>query len=219
MSTPTNDLYDGVVMNSWRGQWILLSATLCLCGCYSPFYTDRGAVTGGLVGGGVGAVIGNQSGNSAEGALVGGAIGALTGGAIGATLDEIDARNRALIAQQIGQAPQAGAVPMSDVILMSQSGVSDQLIVAHIQANGMRAPPSAQDLIALKQTGVSDAVVLAMQTPPPPTEVVPVAHHGPPPVIVEEHHYGPWRRPFRHHGPPPHGHFHPGFSFGVTYSD
>jgi hypothetical protein len=194
---------------------------LCVSGCYSPYYTDRAAVTGGLLGGGVGAVIGNQSGNSAEGALVGGAIGALTGAAVGSSLDEIDARNRALIAAQMGQAPRPGAVPLADVITMSQSGVSDQLIITHIQANGVVAPPSAQDLITLKQAGVSDAVAHALQTPPPLATLPPPVVAGPPPVVVEEHCYGPWRRPFRHgcrpHYPP--HPVHPGLSVGVAFSN
>jgi hypothetical protein len=212
-------------MKHSRCQLLVLLAALSVCGCQSPFYADRGAAQGGLLGGGIGAVIGNQSGNAAEGALVGGAIGALTGGAIGATLDDIDARNRAMIAQQIGRAPQAGAVPISDVIVMSQSGVSDQLIIAHIQANGVATPPTAQDLITLNQAGVADTIVLAMQTPPPPRpanaipgHTVPAAYYGPPPVFVEEHYYGPGRRPFHHHRPP-HGHLRPGVSFGVSYSD
>ena len=191
-----------------------MALALCVSGCHSPYYTDRAAVTGGLLGGGVGSVIGNQSGNSAEGALVGGAIGALTGAAVGSSLDEIDARNRVLIAAQMGQAPRAGAVPLADVITMSQSGVSDQLIITHIQANGVTAPPSAQDLITLKQAGVSDAVAHALQTPPPLATV-------PPPVVVEEHYYGPWRRPFRHgcraHRPP--HPVHPGLSVGVAFSN
>jgi hypothetical protein len=202
---------------------LTLVAAALLAGCKSPYYADRGAVTGGAIGTGIGAIVGNQSGNAAEGALVGAAIGGLTGAVIGDSLDEIDARNRALIAQQIGRQPHPGAVPLTDVITMSQSGVSDQLIVTHVRTNGVAAPLTSQDLITLKQAGVSDAVVLAMQTPAPrvaavPAEVVVVPPH--PPVIVESHFHGhrvrPWP-PRRRFCPPPHPH--PGWNFGVGYSN
>jgi hypothetical protein len=174
----------------------------------SPYHTDRGAFTGGVLGGGIGAVVGNQSGNSAEGALVGAAIGSLTGAAVGSTLDEIDARNRALIAQQMGRPLRAGAVTIADVVAMSQAGVSDQLIATHIRNNGSSAPVTAQDLITLKRAGVSDAVVQAMQEPapaiavsaPPPVAPPPVVS---PPVVIEGHFGRPprpscrWHR--RHH--------------------
>ena len=82
---------------------------------------------------------------------------------------------------------------------------------------GIVAPPTAQDLITLKQAGVSDAVVHAMQAPPALAQApLPVA--GPPPLVVEEHYYGPLRRPFRHGcraGYP----VHPGVSFGVAFSN
>ncbi|NIP85329.1 MAG: hypothetical protein GTO03_07125 [Planctomycetales bacterium] len=193
--------------------WCLL-IPLSLSGCASPYYADRGAVTGGLLGGGMGAVIGSHSGNAAEGALLGGALGALTGAAVGSSLDEIDARNRALIAAHMGRPPAAGAVPLADVIAMSQAGVSDQLIITHIQTNGVASPPSAAELITLTQAGVSDAVAQALQAPAPSPPL-------PPPVLLEPHPAGPWQRPCRHScrtGPPlPVGP--PGLSVGVAFSN
>ncbi|NIL96025.1 MAG: hypothetical protein GTO53_02020 [Planctomycetales bacterium] len=201
---------------NWVIAWSAL--LLCLSGCHSPYYTDRAAVTGGLLGGGVGAVIGSHSGNSAEGALVGGALGTLTGAAVGNAFDEIDQRNRAVIAAQMGRFPQAGAVPLADVIAMTQSGVSDRMIITHIHTNGVAAPLSAQDLITLKQAGVSDAVTHALQTPRPQAALPANRPNGPPPVVIEEYGSGPWRRP-RCPGcrpcelrPPP-----PGLSLGFVF--
>jgi hypothetical protein len=54
-------------------------------------------------------------------------------------------------------------VTMSDVIHMTRSGVSDQVIVSRIQANGMAQSPSVDDVIALSQEGVSDYVIASMQ--------------------------------------------------------
>lgn len=198
----------------------VLISVLFISGCFSPYHTDRGALTGGLLGSGVGAVVGNQSGNAAEGALVGAAVGALAGGAIGNSMDEIEARNRAMIAAQLGREIPPGAVQISEVITMSNAKVGEQLIITHIRANGMVAPITSSDLITLKQAGVSDAVVLAMQEPPrqPVVELPPGAIPGP--MVIEEHHhhrYGPPPFPhhYRYHRPI---YYNPGWSFGMGYS-
>lgn len=164
-------------------------------GCYSPYHTDRGALTGGLLGTGTGAIIGNQTGNAAEGALVGAAVGALTGGAIGNSLDEVEANNRAMIAAQMGREIPSGAVQISEVITMSNAQVGEQQMITHIRSHGMVAPITSGDLIMLKQAGVSDAVVQAMQRPLRQPVVMPSPH----PVLIEEHHYP-------RYGPPPFGH-------------
>jgi len=171
-------------------------------GCYSPYHTDRGALTGGLLGTGVGAIVGNQSGHAAEGALVGAAVGSLTGGVIGNSLDQVEANNRAMIAAQMGREIPPGAVQISEVISMSNANVGQQQIVTHIRANGMVAPITSADLITLKQAGVSDAVVLAMQEQPRQSIVELPPTPAPHPVVIEEHYhhrYGPPRPLHRYH--------------------
>src|SRR5688572_33224602 len=83
-------------------------AILVHSGCRSPYYADRGALTGGLAGAGVGALIGNAVGETAGGAAIGAGVGALTGGAIGGALDDIEARNRAEIAAQRSEERRVG---------------------------------------------------------------------------------------------------------------
>jgi hypothetical protein len=53
---------------------------------------------------------------------------------------------------------------MAEVINMSRSGVSETVIVAHIQTNGVATRPDVNDVILLSQEGVSDYVITAMQT-------------------------------------------------------
>ena len=176
---------------------VVLLLTLAAVGCRSPYRSDQGALVGGLGGAGLGAIIGKQTGNTGAGAVIGAAAGALTGAAIGGELDEIDAHNRAMIEQQLGRRVSASAVTMHDVVAMTQAGVGEELISTHIRVHGVAAPPSAQQIIELKNAGVSDRVIQAMQTatPPPPP--------GPPPgapVIIEEHYYG-GPRPY-YYGPP-----------------
>jgi hypothetical protein len=127
---------------------------------------------------------------------------------IGEGLDEVQARNAALIEQRLGRRL-SGTVTLSDAVAMSQAGLGDDVIITHIQTHGMERPLTAADLISLKQQGVSDAVLRAMQTAPPRPVGVPEVVH--PPMIVEQHHhhhpFGPpywYRRPHyrmgRRHG-------------------
>jgi Glycine zipper len=178
-------------------------------GCRSPYYADQGALAGGLTGAGVGALVGNAVGETAGGAAIGAGIGALTGGAIGGALDDIEARNRAAIATQLGRPVAQGQATVGEVVAMSRAGVDPRLIVNYVDNSGVAQPVTAQDVIYLTQQGVSPDVIQAMQTPrvaQAPLHVVP-----PPsgPVIIEEYHYG---RPY--YCPPPHYHFHHGHHHG-----
>jgi hypothetical protein len=165
-------------------------------GCNSPYRADRGALFGGLVGAGTGALIGDAVGNAGAGAAIGAGVGAISGAVVGSELDEIEARNQAMIEQQLGRQLAAGAVTIDDVLAMTRAGVNDELIVNHINAHGMARTLQASDLIMLQQSGVSTRVISAMQNPPPqPAKAVVVREPAPTPVIVEEYHYGPpvWR--------------------------
>jgi len=196
----------------------IISSVLSAAGCQSPYHADNGALLGGLFGAGTGAIIGNQVGNPGAGAAIGAGLGALGGAAVGNAIDESEARNRAAIAQQLGRQVAAGAVTIDDVISMTAAGVSDELIVNHVRANGMVAPLRTNDLILLQQQGVSARVVSAMQeTPQPAAQPVVIQQAAPQPIIVEEYHYAPYwgpryYRPYRHHP-------RPGVSWGVSVSN
>ena len=162
---------------------VLVTATAS--GCRTDTHADRGALFGGLLGAGTGAIIGNASGHPGAGAAIGAGVGALSGAAIGSGQDEIEAKNRALIEAQLGRQVAPGTVNIGEVVAMSQAQVNDDLIINHIRAHGMLAPPSANDLIALQQSGVSPRVVEAMQqSPPPKTQTVIVREPSPPPVVI-----------------------------------
>lgn len=190
-------------------------------GCAST-HADRGALFGGLLGAGTGAIVGNATGNTLAGTAIGAGVGALAGSAIGDSLDEMEARNRALIAQQLGRDIPRGQVTFEDVIAMTQANVSEELIVNHIRINGMTRPPTSDDIIRLQQAGVSVNVIKAMQEPPlrqPPSSdrAIVIREEAPPPVIIYE------RDPWWWWGPPrpprPHYYYHhrPGVSWGFTF--
>jgi hypothetical protein len=199
--------------------WLAI-AGLCLLlpsGCRSPYYADKGAALGAAAGAITGAAIGNNNGNTAAGAIIGTAVGALTGAAIGDSIDADVARNQALIEQRMGRR-MAGAATIPDVIALSKAGLSDDVIVSHIKANGVAAPLRSDDLITLSSNGVSDAVIKAMQNPPlPPTYVAPASR----PVVIEEHHYvvpppyycDPWYPHYYR----PHPRHRSGVSWGVSF--
>lgn len=187
-----------------RQSGLVVVAVVALAGCQSPYHADQGALFGGLTGAGVGAVVGNAVGNTGAGAAIGAGVGALTGAAVGESLDEIEARNRAQIAATLGQQVRAGAVTIDDVVKMTKAGVSEQLIVTHVHYHGVAQPLTSNDLIYLKQQGVADSVIEAMQQPPAPQVATAVA---PAPVVVQEHYYGP-PPPYYYYGRPYwHGHY------------
>ena len=100
---------------------------------------------------------------------------------------------------------------MNQVIQMSQSGLSDELIVNQIKANGIASPITTNDLIQMKSTGVSDLVIGEMQTAgsavipnyraPESYPASPVIHvepncppiYGPPLILHHPPHYPSYR--------------------------
>ncbi|MGQ9504404.1 MAG: glycine zipper domain-containing protein [Thermogutta sp.] len=198
---------------------IVLPLTLC-AGCAST-HADRGALFGSLLGAGTGAIVGNAAGNTLAGTAIGAGVGAIAGSAIGDSLDEMEARNRALIAQQMGRDIPKGQATFEDVIAMTQANVSEELIINHIRINGMTRPPSADDIIRLQEAGVSVNVIKAMQEAPlrqSPSNSRPIVirEEAPPPVIIYERDpwwWGPPRPPRYHY----YRYYHPGISWGITF--
>jgi hypothetical protein len=179
---------------------------LSAAGCASPHYADRGALFGGLTGAGVGAVVGDAAGNAGAGAVIGTAIGALTGAAVGDSIDADLARSKAEIEARMGRQMQ-GAVTAPDVVAMAQAGLSDDVIVTHIRANGMAQPLAVNDLIHLRNMGVRDAVINAMQQTPARTgqlaqQAVAYPAYAAPPVVVSPY-YPVYMPP-----PPPPAYYH-----------
>jgi hypothetical protein len=173
-----------------------LRALACLtaiaaAGCRGPYYQSQGTAVGALGGAGVGALVGSATGDTGAGALIGAGVGALTGNVVGASLDDIEARNRAEIAASMGRPVAPGAATPQEVVAMTRAGVSPPLIVNYINTSGVAQPVGPQDVIYLTQQGVPPDVIQAMQTPrvaQSPTVVVP---GPPPPVVVEQVYYRP----------------------------
>lgn len=156
-----------------------------------------GAVAGGAAGAIIGGIIGHQNDETPEGALIGGVVGAVAGGLMGNARDQQINRERYYQAQMYDQQQQIQqlsrpSMRMNDVIAMSQSGVSDNVIVNHIQTSGVERRLEVTEIIQMHQQGVSDTVISAMQRAPlagarrfTPVQYRPV-YQAPPTVITYE---------------------------------
>lgn len=185
---------------------------LAAAGCQSGYYQSQGTGVGALGGAGVGALVGSASGNAGTGALIGAGVGAITGNVVGASLDDVEARNRAQIAASMGRPVAPGAATPGEVVAMSRAGVSPPLIVNYINTSGVAQPASAEDVIYMTQQGVPQEVIAAMQAPRVAQAPAVVVPPPPGPVVVEKVYYGP---------PPCYGPgcYGPRVGFGVSFCD
>lgn len=154
----------------------------------AQYRAQRGSVLGGLTG-------------AAAGALIGGAVGLVAGAALGNARDRQFAENRAFqfdqqqLKRQLQYQQQrqlAQTVTIHDAIAMSRSGLSDAVIINHIQSNGVRQDLQVADVITLHENGVSQQVITAMEQSRPSAVAPPAIVQAPvypnvPPIVVEQY--------------------------------
>ncbi len=133
--------------------WGLLPVVLT-CGCSSMNNTESGALTGGALGAVGGAIVGA----AARAPLAGAAIGAVAGTAIGAAAGHAEDK-----AQARAVAYRENALPINSVVYLAQSHVPDANIINQIRTTGALYHLSANDIVYLRQQGVSDVVIAEMQ--------------------------------------------------------
>ncbi len=178
--------------------------------------TAEGTIGGGAFGSIIGALLGGKK-NRGEGALIGAGVGALTGNLLGRSKDQQDERwaaNGALIAAQANRQAAAQAVTNFDLIRLTQAGVGEDVIISTLRARGTRLDLSPTGLISLKQSGVSDGVLIAAQQLNRGPGAIPLratttilTEPAPPAVIVTPHpywmyHHRPHRYDHHHHDRP-----------------
>lgn len=135
-----------------------------LAGCQNN--TQTGAALGAGAGSLAGAIIGHQVGHKGAGALIGGLAGGLTGAAVGNTQDVKNERDAAVARTATLHANQRAAqraLTNSDVITMTQNGLSDEIIINSIRTRGGRFRGNSEALIAMNQAGVSQPVIMEVQ--------------------------------------------------------
>lgn len=159
-----------------RARWLPLPLVLlALAGCS---HTERGMVAGGAIGSAIGAVAGGPC-RSGAGAVVGGLAGAAIGGAAGSAADRRERRLDAMAAAQ-ARPP----LSVQDVIQLTGSGMSDDVIITQIRTSGSIYHLGTNDLLALQNGGVREPVIREMQaTVHRPLRRVYVVEPPPPPPI------------------------------------
>jgi hypothetical protein len=176
---------------------------LLACGCSNLSHTENGALLGGGLGAATGALIGKATGHTAGGALIGAGVGAVSGGLVGNAVEKSEQKAEA---KAVAQAQAQAQLSMGEVIQMAQNHISDDVIINQIRTRGTVFYLSAQDIVMLKQNGVSDRVVAEMQATatrvprrvysatPVYTQPVYVVEPPPPPPVVRfgYTHYGRW---------------------------
>jgi hypothetical protein len=165
--------------------------------------TASGTFLGGAMGAITGAIIGGKH-HAGQDALIGAGVGAVTGNLIGRSKDANDERRAAQGAAAVGQMNQqamALAVTDNDLVQMTRAGISEDVIISTMRSRGTRIDLSPQSLIALRQQGVSDRVVMAAQQMGAGSGYAPgapaygptvVSEIPPPPAVIVEPAYRPY---------------------------
>jgi outer membrane lipoprotein SlyB len=143
---------------------LMLTASV---GCSGMNNTQSGAVEGGVVGGVLGTLVGAAFHNPLAGAAIGAGGGALLGATAGAQQDKRDDQVKAAVAQQ-----QAQMMTLTDIVSMTQQHVPDQTIINQINTTYSNFNLTSEEIIYLRQQGVSDTVITVMQQ----RRVVPVGY-------------------------------------------
>ncbi|MCO8120967.1 glycine zipper domain-containing protein [Stieleria sp. TO1_6] len=209
---------------STRSMTLLVFVSLAVAttsGAYGQAAQQRGTVMGGLAGAIAGGIIGDNNDKAGAGAAIGGVVGAVAGGILGNASDKEAEMQRQRAAyyraqqQQYAQQQQTAAlqsaVTLQDVITMTRSGLSDQVVLNQIRQRGYVGKLQVNDIISLHQQGVSENVITGIQSmadgqpvaiaSPAPTVVKQYIER--PPVVIREHvlpHYPPpYYRSHHHH--------------------
>jgi hypothetical protein len=104
--------------------------------------------------------------------------------ALGTSFEDIDARNRADIAVQLGRPVAPGPATPAEVVAMTRAGVEPRFIICYINRSNDMPPVSAQDVIFMHEQGVNDQVIQAMLTPGSACSRIEVARAMPPRVLI-----------------------------------
>ena len=129
-------------------------------GCQSAeTRATEGAIIGTVLGAGAGYAIGKQSGHGGEGAGIGAAAGALGGLLVGSQIKKGG--------QQSSAPAQQGANPnqmsLQQIVDLTKQGANEAVIIDRIRLSNSKFQLTAPDVDYLKQQGVSQNVINAMQ--------------------------------------------------------
>jgi len=200
-------------------------AALAMSGCGTPGSRQEAvSAAGAAVGAGVGLVAGAALHRPIEGMAAGALIGGGSGAVAGGRMDQKAEANAAAQQFQAAQARVAANPPVGkdDVIMMTKASVSEDVIVSKVNSASFVTPITSQDIVDMKNAGVSDKVMNAMLTSlrnqatsgetatmAPPPSGPPGGYYyaspyyvdpGPWPYVVVAPRYYPYHHPYYHRG-------------------
>lgn len=123
----------------------------------------EGGVIGGVLGAAAGGIIGHQMHRGAEGAAIGAAAGAIGGALIGAQIEKPGAGQPAGTNQAQQQAVNPNQMTTQQVIDLTKQGVNEDVIIDKMRLSNSKFSLTPDDISVLKQQGVSQKVIDAMQ--------------------------------------------------------
>ena len=140
-------------------------AGLMTAGCGTPgSHQEAASTAGAAVGAGVGLVAGAAMHRPVEGMAAGALIGGGSGAIAGQSADRKEVADTTAQRAQAEQARIAANPPVgkADVITMTKANVSEDVIVAKVNSASYVTPLTTQDIVDMKNAGVSDKVTNAM---------------------------------------------------------
>lgn len=177
----TNKRIGAGLARRWAWKALLgtaLTPLLLVGGCETNAGT--GMLAGGTIGALAGGAIGAVTHHPEAGALIGAAAGATGGGLVGAAVDN----HQEKVAVQA--AAQRRAMGLQDVVTLSRQGTSDDIIINNVRTSGTIFRLSGDEIVWLKQNGVHDCVIEAMQATAAGPPVVYVRQPPPPATVYVE---------------------------------
>lgn len=135
---------------------------LLALGCQgSTTRSGEGALIGGLVGATAGGIVGHQSHHGAEGAAIGAAAGALTGALVGSQIKKPGQAAQTTGTTATGVNP--NQMSIQQIVDLSKQGINENVIVDKIRLSNSRFTLNSNDIDYLRQQGVTQKVIDAMQ--------------------------------------------------------
>jgi hypothetical protein len=181
-------------------RWSRLAVVLLPLLAAGCTHTEKGALVGGGLGAVAGTAVGCATGNPLAGAAIGTGIGGVGGAVVGNQIDQSEARTDAKIAAATAAPPPPVQGPLAphEIVHMAQQHIADDIIIQQIRSTGSVYALTSQDIIGLRQQGVSEGVIREMQLTScrgprrvysaapvyAPTVVQPVYVYEPPPPPV-----------------------------------
>jgi len=120
----------------------------------------EGAVIGGVIGAGAGGIIGQQKHRGSEGAGIGAAVGAIAGAIVGSQIEKPSQSNQST---PVTQNVNLNQMSIQQIVDLTKQGVNEDVIIDKIRLTNSRYKLNVDDINYLKQNGVSQKVIDAMQ--------------------------------------------------------